>query len=75
MIDTDDEWIELYITTAGINLTQWTIELNDGTNVSGELTTSGSGIFGATRYTTASSGSFLTRIIHRPPILGLIMGC
>ena len=70
VIDTDDEWIELYITTAGINLTGWTIQLNDGTNVSGELTTTGSGIFGTTRYTSSSSGSFLSTAVGDYLVLG-----
>ena len=33
----NDEWIELYIRSASIDLTGWTIELIDGTNVSGNL--------------------------------------
>ena len=40
-VDADDEWVELYIGTTGINLTNWSIELTDGTNVTGDLTSTG----------------------------------
>ncbi|WP_425392168.1 T9SS type A sorting domain-containing protein [Ekhidna sp.] len=37
----DDEWIELYITANGLNLTNWTITVDDGTPFSGNLTETG----------------------------------
>ncbi|CAN0456122.1 unnamed protein product, partial [Discosporangium mesarthrocarpum] len=51
-----DEWVELFIQSAGIDFTGWTIELNDGTDVSGDLTTTGA--FDAQNYVTAGSGTF-----------------
>lgn len=50
-----DEWIELYITSDSINLTNWSIELIDGTDVIGDLT--GTGAFGTTNYISNTSGS------------------
>lgn len=44
----DDEWIELLINSAGIDLSDWTIELLDGTDVIGGL--SYNGAFAYTRY-------------------------
>ena len=41
LIDTNDEWIELYVTANGVNLTGWTIELNDGTDESGLIDAGG----------------------------------
>ena len=51
-----DEWVELLINSAGIDFTGWTIELNDGTDVTGDLTTTGA--FDAQNYVTAGSGTF-----------------
>jgi len=39
--DGTDEWIELLINSDGIDLTGWTLELLDGTNVIGDLTNTG----------------------------------
>ena len=52
----NDEWIELYIRSASIDLTGWTIELIDGTNVSGNLTSTGA--FAVSNYITSGTGSF-----------------
>ncbi len=51
-----DEWIELFINSAGVDFTDWTIELNDGSDVTGDLTTAGA--FDAQHYFTAGMGTF-----------------
>ncbi|WP_420315920.1 right-handed parallel beta-helix repeat-containing protein [Ekhidna sp.] len=53
--DGTDEWIELYIGTAGLNLTRWTISVDDGAVFSGDLTSSGA--FQTVNY--VGSGSFV----------------
>ena len=55
----DDEYIELYIASAGINLTRWTLEMLDGSDISGTLATSGDGVFGTVNYITSGSGTFI----------------
>ncbi|MCE7992289.1 MAG: T9SS type A sorting domain-containing protein [Roseivirga sp.] len=67
-----DEWVELYINTAGIDLTGWTIELNDGTDVTGDLTSSGA--FSTSRYITAGSGSFTSTEVGDFLVLGNVDG-
>lgn len=58
-----DEWIELLILETGLNLTGWTIELLDGSDVAGNLTSSGafdvSNYLGAGSFTNTVSGDFL----------------
>ncbi len=49
-----DEWVELYMVTAGLDLTGWTIELIDATPVIGDLTSTGA--FDVSTYT--GNGSF-----------------
>ncbi|MBD2041903.1 cadherin-like domain-containing protein [Microcoleus sp. FACHB-672] len=53
-----DEWAELYISQAGLDLTNWTIELLDGTNVIGNLTAGGA--FQTSRYISNTAGSSFT---------------
>jgi len=53
-----DEWLELYIATTGLNLTDWTIELNDGSNVSGDLTNNNDGAFQTSNYIALNGGEF-----------------
>ncbi|NVK84274.1 MAG: hypothetical protein HWE21_08135, partial [Cytophagia bacterium] len=55
-VSTVDEWVELYIVTAGLDLTGWTIELNDGTDVVGDFTSTGA--FDDTFYISSGSGVF-----------------
>lgn len=50
-----DEFVELFIKSAGIDFTGWTIELNDGSNVSGDLTRTGA--FDAITYTGTGTTS------------------
>lgn len=50
-----DEWVELYIAEDNLNLTGWTIELRDGTNVIGDLTSSGA--FQTSNYISNTPGS------------------
>ena len=59
-----DEWVELLINSAGINLTGWTIELLDGSgDVIGALSASGafviSSYFGSGSFTNTVSGDYL----------------
>ncbi|WP_162844708.1 beta strand repeat-containing protein, partial [Roseivirga pacifica] len=51
-----DEWVELYIRSAGIDFTGWTIELTDGTDFSGDLTNTGA--FDVSNYVSSGSGTF-----------------
>ena len=51
-----DEYVELYIKTNGLDLTGWTIELNDSSPVTGDLTDSGA--FSVSNYVTSGTGSF-----------------
>ena len=51
-----DEYIELYIKTDGVDLTNWTIELNDSSPVTGDLTNSGA--FSISNYISSNSGTF-----------------
>ncbi len=55
-INSDDDWVELYIGTAGLNLTKWTIELNDGTDESGTLEAGGA--FQIINYVSQTGGNF-----------------
>lgn len=55
-INSDDDWIELYITTNGLDLTGWTIELNDGTNESGTIAAGGA--FTVMNYISGTGGTF-----------------
>jgi len=63
-----DEFIELYIKTAGLDLTNWTIELLDGTNVIGDLTSTGA--FDDSNYITSDSGTFTNTEIGDFLVLG-----
>lgn len=63
-----DEWIELYITSNGLDLTNWTIEVTDGGFFSGDLTSrdvTGTGAFqtsvysGAGSFTNTQAGDYL----------------
>ncbi|MEQ9466556.1 MAG: T9SS type A sorting domain-containing protein [Ekhidna sp.] len=56
IIDSNDEWIELYVTANGVDLTGWTIELNDGTNTSGTLAAGGA--FTISNYISGTGGLF-----------------
>jgi len=67
-----DEFIELYIKTAGLDLTNWTIELLDGTNVIGALTSTGA--FDDSNYITSGSGTFTNTEIGDFLVLGDVDG-
>lgn len=71
-VDTEDEWVELYIGTANINLTNWTIELTDGSDVTGDLTATGA--FDVVNYVTSGSGSFLKTEVGDYLVLGNVDG-
>jgi len=66
----NDEYIELYIASAGLNLTRWTLEMKDGSDVSGTLSTTGDGVFATVNYITAGSGSFIDTEVGDYLILG-----
>jgi hypothetical protein len=68
----NDEWIELYIKSASIDLTGWTIELNDGSNVSGDLTNTGA--FAVSNYITSGTGSFTNSEAGDFLVLGNVVG-
>ena len=51
-----DEAVELFIKTDGLDLTGWTIELNDTSPVTGNLTDSGA--FSVSNYISSSGGTF-----------------
>ncbi len=63
---TDDEWIELYISSNGLDLTGWTIEVDDTSPFSGDLTNTGA--FDVSNY--IGSGSFTNTAIGDYLILG-----
>jgi hypothetical protein len=67
-----DEWVELYIATAGLNLTDWTIELKDGTDVSGDLTNSGA--FQVSNYISLNGGEFTNTAKGDYLVLGNVKG-
>nr|WP_263013019.1 tandem-95 repeat protein [Ancylothrix sp. D3o] len=63
-----DEWVELYINQAGLNLTGWTIELNDASPVVGSLATGGA--FVTSRYINSGGGSFSNTAVGDYLVLG-----
>uniref|UniRef100_UPI0040475DC4 beta strand repeat-containing protein n=1 Tax=Roseivirga sp. TaxID=1964215 RepID=UPI0040475DC4 len=65
-----DEFVELLIKSAGINLTGWTIELNDGSNIIGDLTNTGA--FDATAY--SGTGTFNNTAVGDYLVLGNVDG-
>ena len=65
-----DEFVELLIKSAGINFTGWTIELNDGSNVIGDLTNTGA--FDATAY--SGTGTFNNTAVGDYLVLGNVDG-
>ncbi|MBD1938670.1 cadherin-like domain-containing protein [Microcoleus sp. FACHB-68] len=67
-----DEWVELYIRQAGLDLTNWTIELLDGTNVFGSL--SNNGAFQFSNYISAGGGSFTNTAAGDYLVLGDVIG-
>lgn len=67
-----DEFIELYITQAGISLVGWTIELLDGSDVVGDLTSTGA--FDISNYISSSSGSFSNTQAGDYLVLGNVVG-
>jgi hypothetical protein len=68
----NDEWIELYIKSASINLTGWTIELLAATNVIGDLTSTGA--FAVSNYITSGTGSFTNTEAGDFLVLGNVVG-
>ncbi|TAE91697.1 MAG: hypothetical protein EAZ80_12500, partial [Runella slithyformis] len=67
-----DEWIELYIKRAGLNLTGWTIELLDGTNVISNLTAGGA--FMTSNYISGTGGTFTNTKVGDYIVLGNVNG-
>ncbi len=54
--DSDDDWVELYVTENNLNLTNWSIEIIDGTNVEGSLFAGGA--FEISNYNSLTGGLF-----------------
>ncbi|NJN94859.1 MAG: CehA/McbA family metallohydrolase [Anaerolineales bacterium] len=66
-----DEFVELYIKANGLDLTGWTIELLDGTDVTGSLL--GGGAFRVSNY-ISSTGSFTNTQAGDYLVLGDVVG-
>ena len=62
-VNKDDQWIELLILVNAEDLTGWTIEVNGGTNFSGDLDDNGafqrSVYFGTGSFTNTQAGEYL----------------
>ncbi|MFK5970178.1 MAG: ExeM/NucH family extracellular endonuclease [Candidatus Marithrix sp.] len=69
-----DEWLELYIATSGSNLTNWIIELNDGSDVTGDLTNNKDGAFQVSTYIALNDGGFTNTAEGDYLILGNVKG-
>lgn len=67
-IDSNDDWIELYVSTNGLDLTGWTIEMNDGTNASGTIAAGGA--FVTMNYISGTGGTFTDTDIGDYVLLG-----
>ena len=64
----DDEWVELYINSNGINLTGWIIDLDDGSFAPGDLTNTGA--FDVSNYINSGGGSFTNTALGDYLVLG-----
>lgn len=67
-----DEAIELFIKTDGLDLTGWTLELLDGTDVIGDLTSSGA--FSVSNYISTLGGTFTNTKNGDYLVLGNVAG-
>ena len=67
-----DEYIELFIKKNGLDLTNWTLELIDGSNVIGDLTSSGA--FSISNYISSGSGTFINTEVGDYLVLGNVAG-
>ncbi len=67
-----DEYVELFIKTSGVDLTGWTIELIDGTDVIGDLTSNGA--FAVSNYLSGQGGSFTSSATGDYLVLGNVDG-
>lgn len=65
-----DEFIELFVKTGGLDLTGWTIDLLDGSDVSGNLTATGA--FDVSHY--VGSGAFTRTVAGDYLVLGNVTG-
>lgn len=68
----NDEWVELIILKDNLDLTNWTIELLDGTDVSGDLTNTGA--FQTSHYLSENGGTFSNTKNGDYLILGNVKG-
>ncbi len=70
-----DEWVELYIKRAGLDLTGWTIDLDDATPFLGGNLTNGVGsAFQVSNYISASGGTFTNTKVGDYLVLGNVKG-
>jgi hypothetical protein len=67
-VNVTDEWIELYIKRAGMNLTGWTIEMNDATPASGSLAAGGA--YQTSNYISSTGGMFTNTKIGDYLVIG-----
>jgi predicted extracellular nuclease len=72
IISNVDEWVELYIAIAGLNLFDWIIELNDGSDISGDLTNQGA--FQVSNYIALNGGNFTSTAKGDYLVLGNVDG-
>ncbi len=71
-VDENDEWVELFVTEDNLNLSGWTIELNDGSDISGSLLAGGA--FTYSNYNSLTGGLFLATDSGDYFILGNVNG-
>ena len=72
VIDVEDQWLELFVKSEGIDFTGWTIELLDGSDVFGDLTNAGA--FIVSRYISTSTGLFTNSVSGDYLVLGNVNG-
>jgi hypothetical protein len=68
----NDEAVEILILANGLDLTNWTIELNDGTDVFGDL--SEDGAFAVSNYISSNGGTFTSTKTGDYLVLGNVVG-
>ncbi len=70
--DASDEWVELFINQNGLDLTNWTITLDDASDVTGDLTSTGA--FDVSNYLSTTGGSFTDTDVGDYLVLGTVDG-
>ncbi|MEM6318592.1 MAG: Ig-like domain-containing protein [Bacteroidota bacterium] len=70
--DGTDEWLELFVKSANVDFTGWTIELLYGSDIMGDLTNSGA--FQTSNYISTGGGTFTNSVTGDFLVLGNPMG-